>query len=417
MTQTPNLERDLESRVEPVPAKPSSGRHSVLAARVLVGALALLLLTPTLLSIRDDTDAGENRNPVPFPELDASTVFSTTTYRQVDAALRDRLTLRRQVIKAVGVGGYDGLQSSFNSKVYVGKDGIPFLTDDFTKPCNTAFDVAQADARLRSWEQLAGRSGKDMLFVIVPDKSTVLRDNLGWEGDALMVCSDPVRQQSQARWDGDSIGPVLTLWPQFAAAEKAEPGRLFQRGDSHWSYQGSMMFTREVVDRLVARGEAPPQLRGAPGAVQRPDKRMEGDLYRLLGMTRSEKVADWVVHREGVSVTTSTIPTPTGRGIRTRTTTAPPGTPLVPGRTLVVYDSFFYNAELQMAPYFQQMTALHWDDFLPMARSGSIPGFDRVIFESVQRTWPQRIMDQLPEPSTTAAITGELSKPASTRHP
>jgi hypothetical protein len=244
-----------------------------------------------------------------------------------------------------------------------------------------------------------------------------MRDKLGWPGDALMTCADPIHQQSQARWGGDSSGPVLTLWPQFAAAERAEPGRLFQHGDSHWSFQGSIVFTREVLDRLVSRGTAPPQLRGAPGAVQLPDRHMEGDLYRLMGMPRSDKVANWAVRRAGVTVTTSAIPTPSGRDIRSRTVTAPPGTPLVPGRTLVVYDSFYYNADLQMAPYFQQLTLLHWDDFLPMARAGTLPGFDRVIFEAAQRSWPLRTMEQLPDPSVTAAMTQELSKPASPRHP
>ncbi|HEY0698930.1 MAG TPA: hypothetical protein VGD43_14105 [Micromonospora sp.] len=413
MTLTPNLERDAGSQVEPAPAEPPSARNSVRGARVLIGALALLLLAPTLLSIRGGTDAVENRKPVPFPPLDSSTVLDTTAYRQVDAALRDRLILRRQVAKTVGAAGYDGLAVSLNSQVHVGEDGVPFLTDEFTKPCHTAFDAARVDARLRSWEQLARRSGKDVLFVVVPDKSTVMRDELGWQADELMACADPPREQSQARWGGDPTGPVLTLWPQFAAVEEATPGQLFQYGDSHWSDQGSIMFTREVVDRLVARGQAPTQLRGAPGAVQLPDKRVEGDLYRLLGMTRADTVPNWAVRRAGVTVTSSSTPSPTGRGVRTRTVTAPAGTPLVPGRTLVVHDSFYNNADRQMAPYFAQTTVLHWDDFLPMARDGKLPGFDRVIFETAQRGWPQRIVDQLPDPAVTAALTRELGTPAS----
>lgn len=415
MTET--VERDRGSRIEPPPAQPPSPRHSVRGARVLVGVLALLLLTPTLLSLGGGSDAIENRAPVPFPRLDASTVLDTPAHRQIDAALRDRLTLRKRVVETVGRVGYNGFQTSFNSQVYVGEDGIPFLTDDFTKSCITPLDAAQVDARVRSWEQLARQSGKDVLFAVVPDKSTVMRDKLGREKDALMACADPVHQQSQARWGGDVTGPVLTLWPQFEAAEKAAPGRSFQRGDSHWSFQGSMMFTRAVIDRLVARGDAPAELLGAPGAVQVGDRKMKGDLYGLLGMNRSDKVANWVVRREGVTVTTTRIPTASGRDLRTRTSSAPAGTPLVPGRTLVVYDSFFYNAELQMAPYFQQMTAMHWNDFVPMARSGNLPGFDRVIFESVQRSWSLRTMTQLPEPDITASVTQELSKPASTPHP
>ncbi|WP_326551006.1 hypothetical protein [Micromonospora sp. NBC_01813] len=413
MTQTPNLDRERDDPADPAGAAPRSDRRSFTAARLLTVALAALLLAPTLMSVRSDDEAGENRAPVPFPELNTSTVAETETYRQFDAALRDRLTLRREVVNAVGKAGYDGLGSSFTSSVYVGEDRTPFFTEDFTKPCRTPFDAATVDARLRAFEQVARRSGKDVLFVVAPDKTSVLRHKLGWPADALMVCADPVREQSQARWGDDHTGPVVTLWSQFAEAERAEPGRVWQFGDSHWSYQGAMMFTRAVLDRLVVRGGVPEQLRDAPGAQQQADRKLAGDLYPLLGITREDNVANWVVRREGVAVETSAIRMDSGRDQRIHTTSAPAGTPMVPGRTLVVYDSFFYVAEAQMAPYFAQLNTLHWDDFLPMARNGQVPEFDRVIFQSVQRSWPQRTVDQLPDPAVTAALQAELAKPAS----
>jgi hypothetical protein len=427
MTQTPNIERDVEEvdgpagssgpaaasgPTEPSGAEQPPGRRSLIAARLLTVTLAALLLAPTLVSIRGGDDAVENRSSIPFPELNVDTATDTATYRQFDAAFRDRLTLRRKVVRAVGRTGYDRLGYSFNSRVYVGEDHVPFFTEDFIKPCGTPFDPTAVDQRVRAFEQTAQRSGKDAIFVVAPDKSSVLRDKLGWAADALMSCADPVREQTQERWGDDRLGPVVTLWPQFDAAEAAEPGRVWQAGDSHWSYQGAMIFTREVLDRLVVRGVAPEQLRGAPGAQQHADRPMPGDLYRLLGFTREDEVANWVVRREGVTVETTAVPRGLGRTQRTHTTVAPAGTPMVPGRTLVVYDSFFYLAEAQLAPYFTELTTLHWDDFLSMARSGQVPEFDRVIFQTVQRSWPQRIVEQLPEPAITATLNAELSKPA-----
>ncbi|MFY1697279.1 MULTISPECIES: hypothetical protein [unclassified Solwaraspora] len=422
MTQTPNLARDRGQTDSPGtttdPGDPAdgtaqAGRRSRLAARLLTLGLAALLLVPTLMSIRDADDAVENRASVPFPELNSDTVADTDTYRQFDAALRDRLTLRRQVVKAVGKVGYDGLGTSFSSRVYVGEDQVPFFTEDFTKPCLTPFDAEAVDARLRSFEETARASGKDVLFVVAPDKTSVLRHKLGWPADVLMVCADPVREQSQAQWGDDHAGPVVTLWPQFAEAELAEPGRIWQTGDSHWSYQGAMMFTRAVLERLAVRGGAPDELRDAPGAQQRPDRSLAGDLYPLMGIPRKDKVANWVVRREGVTVETTATELASGRTERVHTTVAPDGTPMVPGRTLVVYDSFFYLAEAQLTPYFAQLHTLHWDDFLPMARAGQVPEFDRVIFQSVQRSWPQRTVDQLPDPAVTATLMAGLGAPAS----
>ena len=176
-----------------------------------------------------------------------------------------------------------------------------------------------------------------------------------------------------------------------------------------------MIFTREVLDRLVVRGAAPEQLRDAPGARQGADQSLPGDLYPLLGITSEDEVANWVVQRDGVTVETSSIALGPARSQRTHTTTGPAGTPMVPGRTLVVYDSYFYRAEAQLAPYFIELTTVHWDNLIPMARDGKVPEFDRVIFQSVQRSWPRRTMDQLADPAVTATLNAELSKPAGQR--
>jgi hypothetical protein len=60
--------------------------------------------------------------------------------------------------------------------------------------------------------------------------------------------------------------------------------------------------------------------------------------------------------------------------------------PLLPGRTLVIYDSFFGIDTTLVAPYFADTTWVHVGDMLSHPELIRLLGpFDRVIFERVAR--------------------------------
>ncbi len=63
---------------------------------------------------------------------------------------------------------------------------------------------------------------------------------------------------------------------------------------------------------------------------------------------------------------------------------------MIEGRTLIVNDSFISRAEGLLAPYFTNLEVMHWSDFLTAVQDDDLPGFDRIIIETVQRGWPQR---------------------------
>jgi hypothetical protein len=369
---------------------PATHRRSVRGGKVLLGCLAVLMVAPWGFGATR-TDSLENRRQEPFPALSLSGMVDGSVFRQFDRALRDRLTLRTVVVHAVAAGSRDLAPTvNVSSKVVVGEDGTPFLAEDFTRPCATRYDAKATDTALRGLRALGARNGKSFVVAVVPDKSQVLRARLGGKADALLACSDRVRRPSEQVWAGDPTAPVAVFWQPLTEAEQADPGRVYQPGDSHWTTQGALAFTRGLVDKLVTDKVAPATLGGAVTATRLPDRVLGGDLYRLMGVERTDAVPLWVVRRPGVKVARTVIPSPSGRGVRHDVTTAPRGVSVVPGRTLIVYDSFFDRAEPMLAPYFASITAVHWGDAYRMVREGALPAFDHLIIESSQRGWAER---------------------------
>jgi hypothetical protein len=95
-------------------------------------------------------------------------------------------------------------------------------------------------------------------------------------------------------------------------------------------------------------------------------------------------------------------------------TQAPTGVPLITGRTLVVRDSFFIRAEPQLAPFFSDLTVMHWADFIAAADAKNLPDFDRIIIETVQRGWPQRASWMQPGNAIYEALATDLARPSTT---
>jgi len=196
---------------------------------------------------------------------------------------------------------------------------------------------------------------------------------------------------------------------------------MFQKGDSHWTSKGALIWSRTVLAALIARGEAPTELAGAPHAVRVADEQADNDLYRLMGISRPATVPVYQVTRDDVTIRAHTDPSPSGRGVavfRAWSSSAP----MITGRTLVVNDSFISRAEGLLAPYFTDLEVMHWSDFLTAVQEHELPAFDRVIIETVQRGWPQRagwltegqpmhdlLADELATPRTTAPVSTDTT--------
>ena len=388
-------------------------RRSVMQARLLTGAVALGLLGVWLLHPPWPA-SDENRAETAFPSLGASSLANASAFRQADAALRDRLALRQYVVTAIGAAARNKFGVSLSPQVVLGDGGTPFTAEDFTLPCERSFDPAQVNNSLERLRAIGRSTGKTITVAVAPDKSSILTNQLGRFGSALMSCSNRVRTSTEREWGGSNKRPVLTMWRQMAAVEATEPGQVFQHGDTHWTTRGALVFSRQLIRQLIAQGEAPASLAGQPRATRSANALADADLYRMMGTPREEQVPVWLVSRPEVTVTGQHLTTPSGRGMAVYHTQAPPGVPLITGKTLIVHDSFFARAEPQLAPFFQDLSVMHWSDFITAADHHTLPHFDRIVIQTVQRGWPQRASWIQPGQSVYDALARELGQASAT---
>jgi hypothetical protein len=101
-----------------------------------------------------------------------------------------------------------------------------------------------------------------------------------------------------------------------------------------------------------------------------------GDLAGMLGVQIGDESARHSIDRKGVTTEKLTASTP--RRKHWTSTAADPGR-LVPGLTVLVTDSHLFNAADHIAPYFEELYVIGWQDLNNEGVSGIVTDADRLV--------------------------------------
>jgi hypothetical protein len=391
-----------EAPVDDTETERHRARRSVKGSWWFRLGLAALLLVPWVVGA-GVAKINENRREAEFPQVDAAALLDTGTFRQTDQALKDRLALKTIVTKAIGASSVAAGQS-LTDRVVTGVDGEAFSSEEFALPCKDTLETTSVDAYLKRWQTAARDRGGDVFVAVAPDKSSIERDKLGAFADDLLACADDARLKALAQWGEDPNAPVMTLWDQLAAQNEKYDGTAYQRGDTHWTNRGAIVFSQSVVERLAQQAGVADTIDYSGDIIDEGTRPREGDLYRLMGAARADTVPVVGVDRPGVVVKRTVQPGTTFRGVRTYKAFGTDTEGVIPGTTLIVHDSFFDAAEKQFSPYFEKVVIMHWADLTVAVREGTVPQVDRIVFETSQRGFVERVMVALKQPQTVAAL-------------
>lgn len=352
---------------------------------VLIGVFSVGLLAIWL--IPGDTAGAQNREPVAFPALTPAVLAERATFDSIDAALRDRLGAQVSVSAALGQVAVHLLGRSPTSSVIIGSDGQPYYTVDLTLPCReTEKSLAAVKDGLAADHNAMTAAGKYVLFMVAPNKTDILRPAIDDLDPNLMRCSDFVHGHFDA-WEAEGNLPLVTLWDDVAALDtKAAPAYLWD--DTHWTTSGSMALSHALMNRLVDDKEAPSSiLDDLSNPVVSEPVRYVGDLSRLMGMEDVDFTTTASFERPGVVTTLETTMGDGGTPLDHYTSTSD-SRPLVPGKTLLIGDSFLLSQiPTQLSNFFEDVTMAN------MAESAQAGEYDRVIAVRVERfigtgMWP-----------------------------
>ena len=332
-------------------------------------------------------EAIENRPFAEKPELSQG----WDAFQQTGRFLTDRMPLRAQAVRAntriwtdvFGATPRYGSQNSLAAdqalpfgpeqgadsagrtprekaaEVYAGEDGWLFVGEEQERACSPSVPF---DRALERWERLVAdiRSlGKRAWLVVPPDKGTIYPEHVGDNPLAKCSAEGKARFWSLLERAGEGSG-VVSLRDELLRRKARAGNDLYHLKDSHWTTLGSLTMVRAVLDRF---GDG---IRLRSGEIVDPGPAEHtGDLTYLLGAPEA------VVHERRNIVRTA-------------------DAPLVPGRTLVIADSFFEAPHAQVAAYFADFHHVSWD-LSPMPLiAQQIELADNVIIETVERKFTLR---------------------------
>lgn len=377
---------------------PSPGRRWRMLDRLVIVAFCVGLIVPALLmAARIRPAAIENRPLLKAPPVTLGSLLDTSWYAAIDRFLADNVAVRPLAVRIRGEA-YWRLGGTGNAAVVRGKDPWLFSIEEIQPRCDLGpADIAGALDRTKA--MFAARV-QDFRFLVAPDKHVVYPDKLDPAMPYPAACTDERRTAMRAAI-GDRSTFAIDGWAAVLAARSAKPDGplLYYTEDSHWTTSGAMPAIRALI-----RSFGPDLWSDADVVPGRP-KRAVMDLARQLGLRRAETVPS-VTIRPTVDIVRTPIdlPVATNNAKAVYRITATGDRPLVPGRTVIVYDSFFGLNMAAVAPFFAESIWIHIGDLQNHPEIAALIGpADRVILERVERGLYFTKIDELLRPLVRGA--------------
>jgi hypothetical protein len=361
-----------------LPQGPTSRRWRRLD-RLTILAFVLLLPIPAVAMLAGARPkAVENRPLYAVQPLSVQGLGDPAWFAALDKAIGDRVAFRPRAVwlRARAVTALGG---SPNPAVVRGTGDWLFSMEELRPTC--AYDAEAIATQLDGARAAFAAAGQPFHFVLAPDKRVVYPDRRKPDDGIGTACTDDRRPAMSAALDARATWAV-NGWTELAEA-RAEAGDepLYFRQDSHWTPTGALPAIKGLITSID------PSLWSDADVVQGPTRQFAMDLARQVGIPRKERV-DVPVVRPGMTVTRTEVPVPVdienARGVFRFTASG--DRPVVPGRTAIVYDSFFGINMARIAPFFEESVWIHQGDLFNHPELGAATGpFDRVVLERVER--------------------------------
>lgn len=349
------------------------------ADRLVVAGFVLGLLAPAvLLAAGLRPRSVENRPLRAVPALTVNGLLDASWAVGVDGFLADNVLLRPYAIRARGeaywLAGGTGTPEAIR-----GRNGWLFIRGEFQPNC--LFTGDQLGAALAGAATAFSASGQDFRFLLIPDKHSVYPDLLRPDSPFGPSCADHGRAALAAVIDG--LRPLAIDASPLLATARDVPGSagLYYTKDSHWTPSGAIVAIRALIESLDAGAW------DAEDVVRDGTRRRVTDIAALMGIQRVETTPQLVVRPGGtLQIDDVSVPVEVNNARAIFRVTASGDRPTLPGRTVIVYDSFFGIYVPLVAPFFADSTWIHVGDLVNHPELASILGpFDRIVFERVER--------------------------------
>ena len=383
----------------------SRRRWSQTAAGVTCLAMLGLPLLYPLTRDRERTylQTVEQRQPTEFPDRPSwRDWFYRGTYRQLNQFLADRLPLRSTFIQTKGSLERSIFEQTRNGNVDTGEGGWLYYRSSYglnDGPDGDRYTIERVDYALESLRRYLAwqdRTPSTVRIAIAPSKHEIYPEFLPAIARRDLQKTQPSRDRLRTAIVNSNDPRLLDLWSTYRAAKPALPQRIYYKEDTHHSPRGALVLVEAIVKALD------PQVFAPSNVKPKLDKRVRtGDLLRMMGLDvkfTDENDPVFAIERPGIAE--AGVDTDTGRWPTVADAIARDGmisdpkrrfvvnyrsggAPLIPGRTLVVGDSFM--PQLALGQFFESAEFYHHDVIPQTLLMAASLTYDHIILERVDR--------------------------------
>ncbi len=273
-----------------------------------------------------------------------------------------------------------GGASAGNIPVVEGLHGWSFLQGDLDVTCHPPVGLGTA---LRRWSRLVSiirASGRRVVLLFAPEKSTIYSENLGPE-TVNRDCALAAKRRAWARIEASPDSDLIPLRRPLMDLKQRSEEQLYFSENSHWNDIGAIELARRALEHV---GGATVRIR--PDEERRGTGRIRSDLARFHGEDQSATTPTITIARPGNDKGHARFRKIGGVPALVTTHAVGPA-PVLRGTTVFIHDSYGNAPFAMLTHYAQRLVDLGWplqdpENIVPVIRSA-----DTVIIEAVERSF------------------------------
>lgn len=340
--------------------------------------------------------ASQKRPAREFPEVSLEALGNTDTYLNIELALGDQLRSKYPIVKFLNETALKSTGLTLSSLMTKGSplpsffpsEGIDtnlFYGDEFTRPCTRDREVMRSG--MAKWESALEAAGKMGLYLVPPNKSTVMLDTENPWANALMRCS--VAGRADLVDVATEFSSLRLISPdEVRATSSTAP---YWPGDTHWTFTSAETLVN-AIQESSAGFVIEPMPDVAPHEIEKTQ-----DLLVMLGIDRT--LGGTSAHPNDAAVNLQKRSAENGALVWTFETV---GASETAPTALFIVDSFVYATDItaKLLSQFKSGYMIQWSAFKDL---GNLEPVDVIVMESVERATYGRF-ELLGKPELSAYI-------------
>ncbi|PCI07526.1 hypothetical protein COB72_10020 [bacterium] len=364
-----------------------------LAAICVPVVIAPFRITQSLAFVHDM----ENRTPNAFPQVNsASNFIDSTWWASVSGAIEDRVPFREQMItlnkKINPARSGDRMSRKVERGLVIKNDHWLFFRKSITTDYGTLQETQHA---LESMQALvdAGGFSADLFVLVAPNKVTIYPEMLEQSSQSTFAQTLDQRQLLESWFADPGYSYRIDTWSPMRRAKANTTELVYEPAGSHYNSKGALVFAKALIDTLN------PTLWDHSQIVEEWTKTEIPDIAKVTGdWDIKETNTRLQIHRSDIEIVElwdndQPVINPnflsinhTAKYGRKRVKNRAVSGQLIPGKTLILYDSFIEHYLLPtLAQYFEEVEFIHLGTTNATEFQDALNTHDRVIFACAER--------------------------------